>query len=244
LETAATNKKVFMEACFWKTTNEAIEVIDGYDNAGKSSGRQKTSFWSEDDEEKLGRLFEQFNEMKKNKATEEGEMPPPPVDDGDIADNLESMFMESGKTRRQIIKKLKDMNLIQNVSELKSKKSGRRGTGGSKKRVRGEKHANSDEDERPRPQETDAQGNPIYKSKQWIESDDDSSDDETMPQQNPPMASISRPIVSSPDSSPEKKHHKSTAIGPRNSCSISTQPKPDIFSQHNFKWLETCKKEV
>ncbi len=47
-----------MELCFWKTTGEAFEVMNGYDEtkSGKTA-RQKASHWSEEDEEKLERVF-------------------------------------------------------------------------------------------------------------------------------------------------------------------------------------------
>ncbi len=47
-----------MEICFWKTPNEAAEVQHGYDETKSSkTARQKASFWSEEDEEKLERVF-------------------------------------------------------------------------------------------------------------------------------------------------------------------------------------------
>ena len=97
------NPKLFMEACFWKTTKEAEEVGSGqYENTGGATARQKASFWSEDDEEKLTRFFAQYKEMK-----EKGE------ESVDIVDSLTDMFEESGKTRKQIIRKLKQLELIQ-----------------------------------------------------------------------------------------------------------------------------------
>ena len=91
-----------MEACFWKTTKEAEEVGSGqYESTADRTARQKASFWSEDDEETLTRFFAQYKEMK-----EKGE------EDVDIVDSLTDMFEKSGKTRRQIIKKLKQLELI------------------------------------------------------------------------------------------------------------------------------------
>lgn len=96
------NPKLFMEACFWKTTKEAEEVGSGqYESTADRTARQKASFWSEDDEETLTRFFAQYKEMK-----EKGE------EDVDIVDSLTDMFEKSGKTRRQIIKKLKQLELI------------------------------------------------------------------------------------------------------------------------------------
>ncbi len=57
---AAKNPKVFMEICFWKSANEASEVADGsYDESrGAKTARQKAAHWSEEDEEKLERVFQ------------------------------------------------------------------------------------------------------------------------------------------------------------------------------------------
>ena len=97
------NPKLFMEALFWKTTKEAEEVGSGqYESSGDRTARQKASFWSEDDEEKLTRFFAQYKEMR-----EKGE------EDVDIVDSLTDMFEEAGKTRKQIIRKLKQLELIQ-----------------------------------------------------------------------------------------------------------------------------------
>lgn len=100
--TAEKNKLVFMELLFWKSAGEAREIVEGYDDSkGKASGRTKASFWSEEDEEKLIRVFHQFKEMQEK---ENGS--------GNILDDIETFFDESGKSRRQISKKLKQLGLI------------------------------------------------------------------------------------------------------------------------------------
>ena len=105
-EVAKNNKKVFMEMCFWQTTKDAFEIVEGYETSGGLTRKQKASFWSEEDEEKLVRVFHQFQEMK-----EKGE-------DVDVIDGIETFFEESNKTRRQIMKKLKQLELIKVKCQL------------------------------------------------------------------------------------------------------------------------------
>lgn len=104
------NPHIFMEICFWKNSREATEIIEGYGTQAATS-KQKASYWCEEDEEKLSRVFRQLKEMEQNGA-EEG---------GDLLDNIAAFFIESGKSRRQVAKKMKDMALIsvRNISVLK-----------------------------------------------------------------------------------------------------------------------------
>ena len=62
-EVSQTNKHLWMELCFWKTSREASEIVDGYGTQA-SSKKQKASFWCEEDEEKLTRVFHQLQEMQ------------------------------------------------------------------------------------------------------------------------------------------------------------------------------------
>jgi hypothetical protein len=49
---------IFMELCFWKNSREAVEIMEGYGTQSASS-KQKASYWCEEDEEKLARVFRQ-----------------------------------------------------------------------------------------------------------------------------------------------------------------------------------------
>ena len=62
-EVSQTNKHLWMEICFWKTSREASEIVDGYGTQA-SSKKQKASYWCEEDEEKLTRVFHQLQEMQ------------------------------------------------------------------------------------------------------------------------------------------------------------------------------------
>ena len=64
------------------------------------SFQSKKSYWSEEDEEKLARVYHQVKEMEKD-------------DSVDKLDSITFFFTESGKSRRQVAKKLKEMGLIQ-----------------------------------------------------------------------------------------------------------------------------------
>ena len=72
------------------------------------SAKQKKSFWSEDQEETLSRVFRQLKEGEGGEGI--GAMTP---EGGDVLDAITAHFVETGKSRRQVAKKLKDMGLIQ-----------------------------------------------------------------------------------------------------------------------------------
>ena len=65
------------------------------------SQREKASYWSEDDEEKLRRVFHQLKEMEEKENENE-----------DMLDSITAFFTDSNKSRRQVLKKLKDLELI------------------------------------------------------------------------------------------------------------------------------------
>ena len=124
-EVSKTNKHIWMELCFWKTSREASEVVEGYGTQAASkvsichyseaifdcfsshshstlnSQREKASYWSEDDEEKLRRVFHQLKEMEEKENENE-----------DMLDSITAFFTDSNKSRRQVLKKLKDLELI------------------------------------------------------------------------------------------------------------------------------------
>merc|ERR1712045_864167 len=103
--TCKKNKKVFMEILFWKTSQEALEILEGY-GTHTTSRKNKAAYWSEHDEEALERVFHQLKEDRQQQRAE--------FDNGsenDLLDYIVAHFTESGKSRRQVAKKLKDLNL-------------------------------------------------------------------------------------------------------------------------------------
>ncbi|KOX75006.1 Protein timeless like protein [Melipona quadrifasciata] len=97
VEVAQKNRKAYMELLFWKTTRDATEVVEGY-NAETDNKKVSRSLWTETQEDELRTLF---MEHQTNKYPQ------------DVVDwILEHINQE--RTRRGIIKKLKEMCLIVN----------------------------------------------------------------------------------------------------------------------------------
>ena len=108
---AASNRKVFMELLFWKSSREATEICDGY-GTQTSSAKAKKAFWSSEEEEKLTTVFGQVMEMEEA-GRAEGE--------GDTLDQIELMFSCENRSRRQIGNKLRELGLIRNMREITKK---------------------------------------------------------------------------------------------------------------------------
>ncbi|XP_060554622.1 protein timeless homolog [Ruditapes philippinarum] len=108
VEVAENNNKIFMEILFWKTSKDAIELVEGY---GSYQSKGKV-LWSEDAEMEVRRLFEDYKEND-----EEGK---------DTVDCIMERITDPTKTRGQIIRELKRQELIESAKELKKAKSGTR----------------------------------------------------------------------------------------------------------------------
>ncbi|XP_053978576.1 protein timeless homolog isoform X1 [Hylaeus volcanicus] len=103
IEVAQKNTKAYMELLFWKTTRDATEVVSGY-NAETDNKKVSRSLWTEAQEEELRTLF---MEHQTNNYPQ------------DIIDwILEHINQE--RTRRGIMKKLKEMYLIVNSKAVRS----------------------------------------------------------------------------------------------------------------------------
>jgi len=109
---ASSNKKVFMELLFWKTSREATEIFEGY-GTQSSTAKTKKSFWSTEDEDKLSAVFGQVMELERAGEKRDNE--------GDILDQIELMFSCENKSRRQIGNKLRELGLIKNMGEITKK---------------------------------------------------------------------------------------------------------------------------
>ena len=112
LTVAASNKKVFIELFFWKTSKEATEIIEGY-GTQTNSNKAKAAFWSSEEEERLTSVFGQVMEMENSGDNKDRE--------GDILDQIELMFRCDNRSRRQIGNKLRELGLIQNMREITKK---------------------------------------------------------------------------------------------------------------------------
>lgn len=56
IEVAQKNQKAYMELLFWKTTRDAVEVVDGY-NAETDNKKVPRNLWTEAQEDELRTLF-------------------------------------------------------------------------------------------------------------------------------------------------------------------------------------------
>ncbi|XP_044599449.1 protein timeless homolog isoform X2 [Cotesia glomerata] len=103
-EVAQKNPKAYMELLFWKNTREATEIVEGYDvqHENKKTGR---GVWSEAEEDELRTLFMEHQTKKYPQ---------------DIIDWILENIISDDRTRRGVIKKLKEMHLIVNSKQVRN----------------------------------------------------------------------------------------------------------------------------
>ncbi|KAG5330826.1 TIM protein, partial [Acromyrmex heyeri] len=104
IEVAQKNRKSYMELLFWKTTRDATEIVDGY-NAETTNKKVSRATWTEAEEDELRTLF---MEHQTNKYPQ------------DLIDWLLDHIINENRTRRIIIKKLKEMCLIVNSKGVRA----------------------------------------------------------------------------------------------------------------------------
>ncbi|KAG5899963.1 hypothetical protein JTB14_034534 [Gonioctena quinquepunctata] len=100
---AKTNELIFVEAVFWKSHREAYEIETGYATYGEKPSTAHKA-WSELEEDELRRLFMEHQENQ----TED-----------DVVDWIVGNLIDNTKSRRQVLKKLKEMYLL---TDYKAKK--------------------------------------------------------------------------------------------------------------------------
>lgn len=100
---ATDNPKVYMETLFWKTVSDAQEIEHGY---ASYDNKQGSNHWTEEEELELKKLY---FENQQNPAT-----------DKDVIDWIGDNLVNHARTRRAIIKKLKDLGLIFKAPTKKS----------------------------------------------------------------------------------------------------------------------------
>ncbi|XP_063971887.1 protein timeless homolog [Diachasmimorpha longicaudata] len=103
-ETAGKNRKAYMELLFWKNTREATEMLDGYD-VEVGNNKVSSAVWTEVEEDELRTLF---MEHQTNKYTQ------------DLVDWILENLISDNRTRRGVIKKLKELHLIVNSKRVRS----------------------------------------------------------------------------------------------------------------------------
>ncbi|KAL1505673.1 hypothetical protein ABEB36_005179 [Hypothenemus hampei] len=95
IKVAEVNKKVFMEALFWKNSKECFDIEHGY---SETHGKQATQrAWSEEQEDELRTLFMEHKESQNQE---------------DVVDWITSNLIDQSKSRRQVLKKLKELMLL------------------------------------------------------------------------------------------------------------------------------------
>ncbi|XP_049869881.1 protein timeless homolog [Pectinophora gossypiella] len=111
-EIASRNTKVFIELLFWKTSKDAIEIELGYDLYADEKDKVGKGTWSGEQEEELRKLY---MENQTNPET-----------DQDVIDWILDNLIDRSRTRRSVIKKLREMGLIFRAPTKRSNKERQR----------------------------------------------------------------------------------------------------------------------
>ncbi|XP_018561954.1 protein timeless homolog [Anoplophora glabripennis] len=106
LKVAETNKMVFMEALFWKSTRDAYEIEQGYGSYRQPSAAS----WTEDQENELRQLMLEYRQRQLEE---------------DVVGWIVNNLIDNTRTRRAVLGKLKEMSLLTDDYKGK-KKSGTR----------------------------------------------------------------------------------------------------------------------
>ncbi|MCL4138271.1 UNVERIFIED_CONTAM: hypothetical protein GTU68_039250 [Idotea baltica] len=104
IQIAAENEKVFVEILFWKTNKDALEIECGYGVSSESSN-SKQQVWAEEEEDELRRLYDEFKDAD--------------TENKDVVDYITENLINQNRTRRTVIRKLKEIRIINDVKELR-----------------------------------------------------------------------------------------------------------------------------
>ncbi|CAH0605836.1 unnamed protein product [Chrysodeixis includens] len=105
-EIASKNTKVFIELLFWKNSKDSLDIEYGYDLYTDQRDKPEKGKWSEEQEEELRRLY------MENQTNPESEQ--------DVIDWILENLIDQTRTRRGVIKKLKELGLIFRAPTKKS----------------------------------------------------------------------------------------------------------------------------
>ncbi|CAH0763660.1 unnamed protein product [Diatraea saccharalis] len=97
-EVASRNPKVYIELLFWKDSKDAIDIEQGYDISTNQRDKPGVGSWTLEQEEELRTLY---MENQTNPATNQ-----------DVIDWILENLIDQTRTRRGVIKKLKELGLI------------------------------------------------------------------------------------------------------------------------------------
>ncbi|XP_023244200.1 protein timeless homolog isoform X1 [Centruroides sculpturatus] len=104
-ETAEKNNKVFVEILFWKKLSDIYEIENGYGTTKPNINE----LWNEEQEDELRNLYQEYENN-----TEGGK---------DVIDHILEHMIDQTKTRRQVIRKLKQLGIVENAKQLHKQKS-------------------------------------------------------------------------------------------------------------------------
>ncbi|KAL7302841.1 hypothetical protein TKK_0004073 [Trichogramma kaykai] len=105
-QVAQRNPKAYMELLFWKGTKQATEMTDGYDCEHATGGKKsKKNAWTDAEEDELRTLFMEHETQKIPR---------------DLIEYIMENLINQDRTRRGVIKKLKELHLIVNSKGVRA----------------------------------------------------------------------------------------------------------------------------
>ncbi|XP_045461506.1 protein timeless homolog isoform X2 [Harmonia axyridis] len=104
---AETNKKIFMEALFWKSSKDAYDVEYGY-GSYQEKANSNVRVWTEEDEDEVRRLFMEHKEKQ--------------LED-DVVDWVLENLIDNTRSRRALLKKMKELYLLTDYKKGNARKS-------------------------------------------------------------------------------------------------------------------------
>ncbi|XP_075231727.1 uncharacterized protein LOC142330388 [Lycorma delicatula] len=111
IEISKKNRHAFLELLFWKKFNEAKEIIEGYGTYVKTYSSR--NMWTEEQEDELRRLFEEYQR----------DNPGP-----NVIDWIMMNIINQERSRRIVLKKMRELGLIQKDFRLTKSNSTRNWT--------------------------------------------------------------------------------------------------------------------
>uniref|UniRef100_A0A8C3HKS1 Timeless circadian regulator n=1 Tax=Chrysemys picta bellii TaxID=8478 RepID=A0A8C3HKS1_CHRPI len=109
---AATNKKVYVELLFWKSTATVREMTEGYSSLqeGEGSGARRAPKWTLQEEEELRELYLKYKG----------------VEGADVVGSILARLRAPGRTRKQVVKQLVRLGLAESARDFPRERKGTR----------------------------------------------------------------------------------------------------------------------
>ncbi|KAI4503488.1 hypothetical protein M0802_001710, partial [Mischocyttarus mexicanus] len=124
VQVAQKNRKSYMELLFWKNAHDATQIVEGY-STETDKKKVSRSVWTEEEEDELRTLFMEHQTNKPSKGQDEGEKVKQEklvklVMGIDLIDWILERLINESRTRRGVIKKLKEMCLVVNSKAVRN----------------------------------------------------------------------------------------------------------------------------